>query len=686
MADDSVNIKQIKENTDLAADSTRVFTDVLSKSLDTLKLFSNTTIDAGKALSSMLRGLQNIASSQKDSVRLTQEQTKTFGLMTATILGASNAFDKFGNQEGLNTFGNQIDQLVATASKAKQPFEAFGWVIQKLGLNVVKEAGDTVGTLATKITNAAKAMAAAPDSALKLQNGFLQMSAAGGNLGRVFEQAGPHLNNLNNLLQQQTKMIAQASGATNTSVDTIVKYYTALGKIPGYLNENIQGIDAAGHSINMLSASVRLATATGQTEEDVLKDLSSAYLTYGESGEKALEFTAKIAELSQKYNIQIEDTRSFITDMANSFKFLGDNTSATSNLFDKFFENLKNTGLSARSSKDVIEDFGKSIGNLTIAQKAFLSARTGGPGGLMGAVQIEKEIREGHMDKVAERVRAALKQQFGRIVTQEEGSKSQAGAQEFVRQRMFLQQGPFGQIFGSGAEGEGKATRFLEALAKPEGKAGRTGAEILKDDMKRGADIANKSDTKLTQMNAELEGIKMFSGIIALNTAQKTFTPGTQNAHLRQQLLGGIVDAMKAGTEATTASKKTQQNDTSNVELTRAYKNLIDTVGLFKHSSDSHTNAIKNHTEAQQRIAKTKEINVGLPTMDANVAKAIQMKSIATNQSPEELTSPLKHKLPQPPQHITVQVNSVCPDCHKKFVAAPQQAAINNSPDFGPGF
>ena len=671
MANTTDDMIQLAKATDIATDSQTEFTDaqtkgneVQQKAKEYLKETIEFTKSAGQALQNITAQLVNVSRSQKDTTILTKQLTTEMGLLTGAVFGATKAFDGFGNISGVNTFTGSLDKAVSMAKGlGSGAMTALQGIAKIVGVD--PRVATSIEGLATKILTVGHRMAEVADVGLKLQTGFLQMSAAGGNFGRVFEQSGPHLGNLNNLLQQQIKLIVSSSSATNTSTEETVKYYNELGKIPGYLTENIRNIDSAGHSINMLTAAIKLANGTGQTQEAILNDLKTAYVAYGEGGEKALEFTARIADLSQKYNIQIEDTRSFMTDMANSFKFLGDNAQGTADVFERFFQNLKDTGLSARASRDVVEDFTKSIGNLTIAQKAFLSARTGGPGGLMGAVQIEEEIRKGNIDQVRKRVEQALKQQFGRIVTQEEGAKSERGAQEFIRQRMFLQQGPFGQIFGQGAEGEGKATRFLEALAKPGGVGGRDVAtEALRKDIQRGTDVSNKSLTPLTKAVAELEGIRMMSGVIALNTAQKAFGVDTKNEDLRRKLLGGIVDAMKAGTQAADQAKKTQQQDTSALDMTRSYKNLMNSAEMFHNAASSGLNVMKTITKFGDETA------------------APQTKNIQVQAQHQHETV----KATQTPQNIVVHVNSVCPDCHKKFVSATQKSAISNAPDLGPGF
>lgn len=688
MADDinSESLKQQKIDTDALTASTREFNDTATKALDSLKSMGAFASSAGKALFDMAGGLQAVASSQQSNALLTQKQTELFSVMATSVLGATKAFDAFGDQKGLNTFGSQIEQLINTAERAEKPFEALIGLADKLHINLANKAIKSVNDIKTAIAGAAKEMAAAPDSALKLQNGFLQMAAASGNLGTVFQQSGKQLQNINSLLQTQAEVLIQASKATGTDTSVTTAYYNELGKIPGYLNAQIDATDNAGNRMNMLTAAMKLAHGTGQTFDSVLQDLTVAFNAYGVEGEKALEFTARIADLSQKYNIQIQDTRGFMTDMANSFKFLGDNIDSASSIFNRFFSGLRESGLSTKSTVDILNTMTEALSRMSIAQKAFLSARTGGPGGLVGAVQIERDLREGRADLVMQRIEQALKQQFGRIVTQQEATTGPAAAQQFVRQRMFLTQGPFGQLVG----GEAQATRLLEALARPGGYQREEASRLLQKDVQRGTEIEQKSYTQLTQINIELEAIRMFSGITALSLSQRAFTPATQNEDLRRRLTGGIVDALKSGREATTAATKTQQDDRSARYMTESMRGLSDVVGSLGDTANSAAGVAGSLVATQSDLSRQANRDYEKTIEEVRRSSAVDRAtraSLATprTERPETREMP-KQVAPITPQNIIVHVEGICPECHKKFVKNPQKSAISNAPDIGPGF
>jgi hypothetical protein len=138
------------------------------------------------------------------------------------------------------------------------------------------------------------------------------------------------------------------------------------------------------------------------------------------------------------------------------------------------------------------------IKDLDIAQKAFISAQTGGPGGLAGGYQIEMMMREGNMDQVFNMVQQTLKQQFGgSIVTLEEAAQNAGSAAQMVRQVAFLRQGPLGNVVKSDQE----AYRLLEAMKTGTGPGALKSPEAaMKGALAEGEGIQKRQSTILTNI------------------------------------------------------------------------------------------------------------------------------------------------------------------------------------------
>ena len=455
---------------------------------------------------------------------LTQKQSIAFSALTGSLLKTKSAFDSFGDTRGLNTFTSQIEKLKESVQGTSQDVR-FKQFISSIGDNA-KKFGVDLGKTAENIEDFGMKILKNADNALKLQNGLIQLYAKTGNLKELHKLAGGELENINNLLLTHSEAILQASEVTGVGVDTVESYYASLGSIPGALNAQVRGIGGATEHTNMLIATMRVATGTGRSFEEVVRDLSEAYQTYGLVGEQALKFSAEISEVTQNLKVPFDTVRSALMANASAFQSFANTgesasrmASGMATILNKYADALKSTGLNGVQAVAIVKDMTDKISGLTIAQKAFLSAQTGGPGGLMGGMQIEKMLREGKVSEVFEMVRKQMTKQFGSIATLEEAASSPAAAARLTAQRAMLMQGPLGQF----AKSETDATRILESFKLvQEGKLKPEALKetVLEDTMKTGQDIQAKSYTVLNKMSTDIERIRRVAEVNALNVIQ----------------------------------------------------------------------------------------------------------------------------------------------------------------------
>lgn len=482
--------------------------------------------------------------SLKNVGTLTDQQAAQFGFLTSSIIGARKAFDGLGTIDtgNLRTVKDQIEELKHTISNSpmfdtvSKQVNAFTASLTNLGLpaNEVKKAAieGMVG-----LSKYAESFLESADNGLRLQNVMIQLAARTGTLGDIYRKAGEDLGDINSLLAQQNAIIAETVRATGLNEKQVESYYAALGTVPRALEENITGLAGANSSTNMLTATIKLATGTGQKYEEVIGDLRSAFKEYGMVGETALTFTARFSEISNKFGIELEDVRTHLMGAASAFKTFADAGTAAgrmseslAGIMNDYVGELKNSGMSGEHASKVIKDMTDSVAGLSVAQKAFLSAQTGGQGGLMGAFQIEKMMREGKIDEVFDKVRNSMQKQFGKIVTLDEAASSPAAASQLQKQMLILQRGPLGGMVKSDQD----AYRLLETFrAKQEGRAapdqGARGLDPqgMQHAIERGTSIEEKSYTQLTAINANIAAIRRAADIPSLGVVQKAGTAST---------------------------------------------------------------------------------------------------------------------------------------------------------------
>lgn len=604
---------------DKSASQMHNFSDTIQGARNALNGF-NTTIDVSSQSFSALDGwVKNVGVSFNNTKALTSQQATQFSLLSNAVLGARDSYKSLVGTD-FTGFKGQITEITRIA--AESPMTPLGEKAVSVLRSIAQAGGKTLNDIAnmsvTSLGRFAESIITSTDNALKLQTGFLQLAGKTGDLGNVFQVAGPKLNNINVLLEQQSKMISDTIKATGAAPDVVEKYYTALGSVPKALNSMITSSSGANQQTTMLTAAMKVASGTGRDFSDVVDDLKIGWRDYGLTGEGALKFSSQISAVTQDLGVELDVVRDALRGNADAFKVLtnngaaaGDMVSGLSDIMNTYASALENTGLSGTQSVDIISKMTKQVGQLSIAQKAFLSSQTGGPGGLMGAFQIDKMIREGDIKGVFEKVRQQMQKQLGPLVNLQEASQSQAAAAQMTRQIMMLRQGPLGSMAGSDAD----AQRLIEGFRNmQEGRGGKdVGTNILKETIDRGNSVQEKSYSVMSDMRGHLEAIRRSTDINTLSLIQKsgltagrgtTLQPGEmeQNAaaeRLQQMLQKNMLSSTNMNTQEMTGSaadimSRKRLIDNSGRDMVNAITGLQDSLSNLPLSVKGPIQALKD--------------------------------------------------------------------------------------------
>ncbi len=508
--------------------------------------------------------------------KLTPQQANQFNLLSTAILGVRRAF----NDVSL-AGGGFVNQLLFITNGFKNSTGAIG-ALANISANVFgKVMPNSVKTSVGAAKEFVLNLAMSADNALRLQTRFLALSAASGNLGKVYQAAGKDLGNINELLLRQRTYIDLAADSTGLTANEVEKYYEQLGKIPGALESTISGTHKSGMQMNMLTAAIKLAHGSGRDFSDIVNDLSVAFKDYGLTGEKALTFSARMGDVANSLGLNLKDVQSHLMGAADAFARFADAgdkslkmSEGLARITNEYVNALKLTGMSGTHALGVVKGMTNAIANMSLAQKAFLSGQTGGPGGLMGAFQIEKMMRDSDVEGVLKKMRDQMRQQFGKIVTLDEAASNQAAAAQMTRQIAILKSGPLGKLVQTDQD----AYRMLESFEKIDsGGLGGVGltADVLKEGMDKGTDIQQGMATDIAVMRSLMEkqqGVADVSGLGLMKGVAKTsgaaaFMKGSAEA-------GGDKTKMyAAGIEAHTMS------DTMSQEIVYNINNLKKLVG-----------------------------------------------------------------------------------------------------------
>ncbi len=562
------------------------------------------------------QGIKSISSSLTGKIKEAFDELSKIGTIAfqkfkdinSEVTGNKDTFDKFSKSyitfreltktkdvfSGLNnstaTFGMVKDQIEAMGGEWKNLTDLMGKV----------PGASAMGGMLENIKDNA-------GFGQKAEAQMISMLSAGGNLNKMFDAQGNLTVDLAASTAKYVNSMGSAAQANGLTLATTLKYADELHRIPGVMDENIKMSAELGGEQSALSATMKVMSGSGQNIEQVMKAMNTAYANLGnpmgavvDKGQKGLALFATMSTLSKDLNLQFSETSEFLGDIAKQFKFVGDNTEAAAKVMGRFTDALRNTGLTSSASIDIIKGMIKSVSELSIGTKAFVSARQGGPGGFQGAMQMEKMNREGKSDEVMMMVLNTMKQQFGgRIVTSDEATQSQEGAAQFVKQREMMKSGVFGNMVGTGPGADEKATKLLDALASGDmGKAAKVGETALQTVGMQGNNLQKESNTILNKIALSTERAAAATQLTALVDLKKFFGSGNPN------IKNTIEKDMRVG------ASKTGDLGTRNIENTTAGQSEAKILDMMKSSYNNLVESMemgadgagKMVTEAKKRL------------------------------------------------------------------------------------
>ena len=666
---------------------------------------------------------------------LTEGASTALGLSSLMVVGASDAFSAMRESiKGvpISTFTDQISQL--NESIKKMGVGELSKLISNFGGDASKAGGD-VSKLRSMAENLGASFIKSADNGLLLQTNLIQMAASTGTLGEVMKAAGPDFEHMNNLVSVQAKMITDSNSATKLGTTMISSYYTELGKIPGALSAVVSQTASGSDKTNLLTAAIQVASGSGQKYSDIMSDLTKVYQSYGLVGEDALKFSARMAEVAQKNNIMLSDMKIGILAAADAFKLYGANAENAGKTVDSaaqamnaYVGALKESGLSGKEATGVAQEMITKLSSLSIAQKAFISNQSGGPGGLMGAFQMDKMIKEGKIEEFMEKSMSTIKRQFGRIITVEEASQSQAAASQYMQQILMLQKGPIAV-----AGNEQQAARILDAMRlKEQGKEGpKLSASIAQDTMSVGEKLLQTSNTTVSDINVLLQNAKLSSIVPSLGAIQDLLGERSGNAKqlsipYMQRSSRSAVQTQDAGREGAATSREYGQylsgerNAVENKTGAMLQASFNDASGLFSRLTNTlgaipdeikkmfTTNTAEAHKGAQKILEdldkkkdeiiasqakeqdnqKRAELSRQLSEINEQRKAVVNLDLRNASAAPVSSAMPVNRAINQPRDNVkakeavqntqashapaktehTIKVEGICLKCHEKMV------------------
>jgi hypothetical protein len=447
--------------------------------------------DAAKLFSGAMDKAGNIISNNDTYAKAF---TNTFLTLKASLTRNENLFAGIG-KSGSDVFGNLSSDITAITA-------TYGELEKVVGSS---KAGKLFLSAVANLSTAAS-------SGQEAESSFIRLMSTSGRMGEIFDKNGQIIGDLEAHTLKYSEMLLNTADATGFTGAEVAKYSDQLGKIPGFLDQNVKGSTNWTAGTDGLTASLKLLSGSGQDISKLVEVQGAAYDNLGNamgrvdnSAQKTAELFATISTVSKALGVNFDPIEKMLTGIAQSFKFVGDQTDGATKIIGRFTNALRDTGLTTSASLDIVKEMTENLGKLTMGTKAFISAQSGGPGGLQGAFQIEKLMRENKSDQVMGMIESTLKKQFGgNIANSDQAAASPEAASQFNKQRAMLESGAFGGLIGSGPEGDAKATKLLDALSKGNlggaSNALKSGKDAVDQVMTQGNELQKANNTVLNKI------------------------------------------------------------------------------------------------------------------------------------------------------------------------------------------
>lgn len=601
------------------------------------KVFASTALDIRNQLT-------NIAVNA--GIELNEETTEKFariGLSSAVILL------NLKNIESIKPFDNLSKDGEEFANKVSGN-------IKNLTENVLPSIG--VAGPVKGIISTIGSFEAVADSAKSFESSILSAAGAAGRYYDILQR----VDNFNGegferFASQFVNKAADIGNATNQNAKDVMAWQQTLMQIRGGLDAVVESLGEAAQDTDVLTAAITVSAGAGLKVKDTLDMMTAQYMNFGTAAEDSLEDIAKLAIVAQDLEVPLDKIKGGVNSVVSSLIYYRDNTEAAVNITARLGASLKEAGMSPEAISKLTTTVAQNVAGMQLAQRAFLSQQTGGPGGLAGGYQIELLKQQGKLDEVQKLAEEALKKQFGgRIVTLQEASQDEGAARQLAKQVQLATSGPTKLV-----ENESQAFALFEAMKKG------TTADVL-----TGTDAINQAATQGQERLARQE-----SEINKLNNA-------------------AIAAASQASLMAAESSRLVSQ----------AFRDVVqNTQGLIRSNpiTNSVVSSLLPTTEqATQQALRTEMVGYATPTMDRPNTSSEQLLAtlrkaagiVSESASGESLMDFSKFSNPTLSENMpaankgvaeagskmnfgTIIVETVCSDCNTKHAKEVAVRVVN---------
>ncbi len=576
-----------------------------------------------------------------------KESSSVFTFAATAAFGANEQFKNLGSDtSNLNTFTKQFDGVINSiknapaGTAATSLFKDLANAISKIPggeavAEIVKAGGEGAVKMATAFLKNA-------DNIMIAQNAMYMMAGSTGNLSNIMDGmngvlsvAGTGLEHINRTSSDYINQLDAIARATGGNREAALVWAGEIGKMPGGLQAIMEASKGTIDSMNGVEMAMKYSAGSGLAWKDMAGLMTQGMHTYNMSAADSVGYTARAGEILNTFKgkgLLIDDVNKALMSANDTMKNLvfgeANATTMTQNMssaMEQYVGQLTAVGVPGAQAAVMFDNLTKKMHDLSTGQLAFLSQRTGGPGGLAGSFEMLKLQRE-HPEQAMAKMQEALKKQMGggELMTLDKLKPgSQADAAKLQREIAMMTQGPL-KMAGSRDE----ALAMLESMSGKGAKEDYTKdkGKFLEQSIDIGKRREEQQQTKIGEAKMNIEAAQITAGQFTYNAMPGAFTARTGMA-------GGI-----DGTGAGIGTDKAQMRmgmEATGAEKHNAIENVMKNMGnLVTSLGPNITNSVKSLGES---FSGTNRETIEHAKLKLNEAIAQRRSEIAHGTAPDDI-------------------------------------------------
>lgn len=482
----------------------------------------------GVDFSQLAQGLMEFVQAKQQDITATQAQVGAtreadvaLSRLLGTLVAKTPVFTQFTGaaDEGMRSVKSQFDSVFDLVSKSSG-LEGLKLLASKLKIGTLIDFSN-LETAKTMMKGIVDDQLDQADAASRTGAQILSSARDINRLPQILAaatQVSP-LDALNPLITQRLENVKRLTTEHQMGSDAASNFVNMLTRFRGWDKD----IKIGDETMSSFDTALYLQEALGLSTEELKTKLTALTQEYGMELDKALEYIARQSDIIEKTGMLPAVIQSAIDGTVKATAGLGYSMEANEKIalsgaesYLEYSNALLKVGTTEQRTAGIIGSAITKVISMSDAQAAFLSARTGGPGGALGAIQMEQKLaKEGPkalldlaMKDMRQRLPGARAIDFEKVTTQ-------ADASQLRRQADFLQQ------MGYAANKRDAFAMLKAEAARQEGRVGISSTlelsrDPLADRVRQGrAQEEALGRTQIGRVMSSLEGLKIGTATVS---------------------------------------------------------------------------------------------------------------------------------------------------------------------------